>query len=107
MPVSVYHLIYNEPDCSKLDPSNKDGIFTYTTEKIKVIGSCELLVVHPNTKCFKEVTFQIVNHEGNVIISSATSIILNLIQIHSELNSRVPDCGKLIYSFADDPDKYK
>ena len=40
MPVSVYHLIYNDPDCTKLASSNKYGFFTYTTEKIKVIGSC-------------------------------------------------------------------
>ena len=107
MPVSVYHLIYKDPDCTKLASSNKDGIFTHTTEKIKVIGSCELLVVHPNTKCFKEVTFQVVNHEESVIVSCATSIDLNLIQLHSELNSRVPDYGRLIYSCADDPGKPK
>ena len=107
MPVSVYHLIYNDPDYAKLAPSNKDGIFTYTTEKIKAIGSCELLVVHPNTKCFKEVTFQVVNHEGSVIVSCTTSIDLNLIQSQSKLNSQVPDYGRLIYSCADDPGKHK
>ena len=37
MPVSVYHLIYKNSDCTKLAPSNKDGIFTYTTEKINRI----------------------------------------------------------------------
>ena len=106
MPISVYHLIYKDTDCTKLAPSNKDGIFTYTTEKIKVIGSCELLVLHPNTKCFKEVTFQVVNHEGSVIVSCATNIDLNLIQPHSELNSRVPNYGRLIYSCSDDPGKH-
>ena len=104
MPVSVYHLIYKDPDCTKLVPSNKDGFFTYTTERIKVIGSCELLVVQPNTKCFKEVTFQDVNHEGSVSVSCATSIDLNLIQPHIELNSRVPSYGRLIYSCTDDPE---
>ena len=106
-PVSVYKLIYKDPDCAKLAPSNKDGILTYTTEKIKIIGSCELLVVHPDTKCLKEVTFQVVSCEGSVIVLCATSIDLNLIQPHSELNDRVPDCGRLIYSCADDPDKHK
>ena len=52
-------------------------------------------------------TFQVVNTEGSVIMSCATSISLNLIQIHSELHSSVPECGKLIYSCADDPEKYK
>ena len=40
-------------------------------------------------------------------MSCATSFSLNLIQIHSKLNSSVPECGKLIYSCADDPEKYK
>ena len=52
MPVSVYHVMYKDPDCAKLAPSKKNGIYTYITEKIPVIGSCELFVLHPNTKCF-------------------------------------------------------
>ena len=40
-------------------------------------------------------------------MSCVTSISLNLIQIHSEPNASVPDCGQLIYSCADDPEKYK
>ena len=31
----------------------------------------------------------------------------NLIHIHSALNASVPDCGQLIYSCVDDPDKYR
>ena len=106
MLVCVYKLIYKDPDCVNLAPSNKDGILTYTTEKIKIIGSCELLVVHPNTKCFKEVKFQVVSHEGRVIVSCTTSIDLTLIQPHSELKDRVLDCSRLIYSCADDPGKH-
>ena len=79
MPVSVYKLIYQGPDYAKLVPNNKDGILTCTTDKIKIIGSCEWLVVHPDTKCFKEVTLQVESHEGSVIVSGATSIDLNLI----------------------------
>ena len=47
------------------------------------------------------------NHEGSVIVSCATSINLNLIQPHSELYSRVPKYGRLIYSCADDPGEHK
>ena len=72
-----------------------------------MIGSCELFVIHPDTKCLQEVTFQVVNTKGSVIVSCATSISLILIQLHSELNVSVPDCGRLIYSCADDPEKYK
>ena len=88
-----------------LHQARKNGIHTYTTKKIQVIESCELFVIHPDTKCFQEVTFQVVSTEGSVIVSCATSISLNLIQIHSELNSSLPKCGKLIYSCADDQNK--
>ena len=107
MPVSVYWLIYKDPDCVKLVPSSKDGISTYATEKINVLGSCDLFVVHPDTKCLKEAAFQVVNHEGSVIISCTTGFNLGLIQPHSELNASVPDCGSLIFSSADYPNKYK
>ena len=80
MPISVYKLIYKGEDCTKLAPSNNIAVKTYTTEKIKIVGSCILCVVHPDTKCLQEVTFQVVSHEGGVIISCATNIDLNLIQ---------------------------
>ena len=107
MPVSVYHVMYKDPDCTKLATKKKNGIYTYITEKIQVIVSCELFVIHPNAMCLQAVTFQIVNTEGRVIVSCSTSISLNLIQIHSALNASVPDSGQLIYSYADDPEKYK
>ena len=91
-----------------LAPSSKSksGISTYTTEKIPVLGSCDLFVMHPDTRCLKEVTFQVVNHEGTVIVSCVTSLDLGLIQPHSELNASVPDCGRLIFG-ADHPNKYQ
>ena len=39
IPVSMYHMMYKDPDFAKLAPSKKNGIYTYTTEKIPVIGS--------------------------------------------------------------------
>ena len=43
MPISVYKLIYKDEDCTKLAPSNKVAVKTYTTEEIKIVGSCKLL----------------------------------------------------------------
>ena len=54
MPVSAYHVMYKDPDCAKLTLSKKNGIYTYATEKIPVIGSCELFVMHLNTKFSKQ-----------------------------------------------------
>ena len=103
MPASIYKKIFKDPDCSKLTQIQSEGIYTYTTEKIPVIGSCELLVLHPDDKCFLKVPFHVVSIEGSVIVSYATSINLNLIQIHSELDTNVPDCARLYYSSADKP----
>ena len=91
----------------KIVPSSKSGISTYTTEKIPVLGPCDLFVVHPDTRCLKEVTFQVVNHEESVIVSCVTSLDLGLIQPHTRLNASIPDCGRLIFSNADHPNKYQ
>ena len=79
LPISVYKVLYKDPDCVMLAPSNKHGIAMYTTEKINVLGSCDLFVVHPERRCLKEVTFKMVNHEGSVIVSCASSLELGLI----------------------------
>ena len=72
--ISVYKLLYKDPDCAKIAPSSKSGISTYTTEKILILGSCDLVVVHPDTRSLKKVTFQVVNQAGSVIVSCATSL---------------------------------
>ena len=107
MPASTYKIIYNDPDCIKLQPSKKKGIQTYTKQKIPVIGSCELFVLHSDDQCFHKVKFQVVSVEGSVIISCATSINLNLIQIPKQLDTNIPDCARLIYSSVDAPRKYQ
>ena len=103
MPESMYKMIFKDPDCSKLSQSQSEGIFTYTTEKIPVIGFCKLLVLHPDDKCFLKEPVHVVSMEGSVIVSCATSINLNLIQIHNELDTNIPDCARLYYSSANKP----
>ena len=104
LPISLYKVLYKDPDCKMLAPSSTNGITTYTTEKIQILGSCDLFVVHPVTRCLKEVTFQVVNHhEGSVIVSCVTSLELGLLQLHIVFNENVTDCGRLIYSEADHP----
>ena len=65
-----------------------------------------MCVIHPDTKCLQEVTFLVVSHEGSVIISCATSIDLNVIQPHRDLDV-VPQIGSLISSKTDLPMKQK
>ena len=103
MPASIYKILYNDPECIKLQPSEKKGIQTYTEQKIPVIGSCELFVLHQDDQCFHKVKLQAVSVEGSIIISCTTSSNLNLIQIPNQLDTKIPDCAGLIYSSADAP----
>ena len=106
LPISVYKLMYKDPECTKLEPSSKVAVKTYTTERIKIVGSCKMFVVHPDTKVLQEVIFHVTSHEGSVIISFATSIELGLIQPHTKLDE-MPEEGSLIYSKADMPKKQR
>ena len=106
MAISVYKLIYKDEDCTKLAPSNIVAVKTYTTEKVKIVIFWKICVLHTDTKCLQELTIQVVSHEGSVIISCATSIGLNLIQPHRDLDV-VSEKSSLISSKADLPVKQK
>ena len=56
MPTSVYKLVLNDPELKKLAPSDLE-IGTYTTNTVKIVGSCLFYLVHPHTKKLQEVTF--------------------------------------------------
>ena len=99
-------MLYKDPDCQKLAPSNKSKVKTYNTEKIQIVVSCDLFVSHPEIKCLMEVPFQLTSHEGSVIVSCATSFELGLIHPYIDLDV-IPDSSSLIYSKADPPVKQK
>ena len=100
MPVSVYRTVFHEADCQKLAPSSKE-INMYTTDKIPVIGSCRLLVVHLDTQSSEEVTFQVTSQEGSVVLSCVTTLELGLIQPCSDLEVSISASASLISSTAD------
>ena len=58
MPASVYKLVFNDPDLKKLAPSTLE-IGTYTTDTVKIVGSCLFSLVHPGTRKLQEVIFYI------------------------------------------------
>ena len=74
MLISEYWLLCKESDCQKLAPSNKSKVKNYSTEKIQIVGSCDLFVLHPDTKCLMEVTFQETSHEA-VLLSHVQQIL--------------------------------
>ena len=105
LPVSMYKLLCDDPDCKRLAPSSKE-IGTYTTDKINIVWSCGLFVVHPDTRSLKQITFHVTSHDSSVVLSYETRLGLSLIQPSSNLDE-IPDSASLIYSNADHPMKSK
>ena len=102
---SVYKLVFQDPDCKKL-VFRKLEIGTYTTDTVKLVGSCVFHLVHPDTKHLQEVTFYVASNNGSVLLSCATMLAPGLIQPHTRLDY-LPPRGSLITSSPDDPKKTK
>ena len=105
MPASVYKLVFQDPDCKMLAPS-KFEIGTYTTNTVKLVGSCMFYLVHPDTKCLQEVTFYVASNNDSVLVSCVTTLALGLIQPHTRLDY-LPPRASLITSSAGHPKKIK
>ena len=68
MPASVYKLVFNDSESKKLAPSNLE-IGTYTSDTVKILGSCLFYLVHPDIKKVQEVTFYVAENDGSVLFS--------------------------------------
>ena len=66
MPSSIYKLVSNNPDLKKLAPSTLE-IGTYTTNTVKIVGSCVFYQFHPDTKKLHEVTSFVATQDGSVL----------------------------------------
>ena len=82
MPASVYKLVFKDPDLKKLAPSTLD-IGTYTTDKVKIVGSCLFYLVHLDTKELQEVMFYVAKNDGRVLLPCTTTLVLGLMQLHT------------------------
>ena len=78
----------------------------YTTDTVKIVGSCVFYLVHPDTKNLMEVTFYIAMNDGSVLLSCKTTLMLGLIQPRTRLDYPPPRAS-LITSSADHPKKTK
>ena len=105
MPATVYKLVFNDPELKKLAPSSLE-IGTYTTDTVKIVGSCQFYLVHPDTKNLQEVTFYVAQNDGSVLLSCTTALVLGLIQTHTRLDY-LPSRASLITSSVDHPKKTK
>ena len=89
----------------KLVPSTL-GIGTYTTDAVKIVGSCLFYLVHSDTKMLQEVTFYVAQNDGSVLLSCTTTLTLGLIQPCTRLDY-LPPRASLITCSLDTPKKTK
>ena len=102
---TLYHQVCTKWS-SRILILNNIVIRTYTTDKINIVGSCSLFVVHPDANSLKWRTFYVTSHECSVVLSCETNLRLTLIHPHSNWNL-IPDCASLICNNADHPWKRK
>ena len=101
MPVNIYKYLFKDPDCGQIAPSDLK-LGTYTNKKVRIIGSCDFYIIHPDTRCIKEIPFFVASIEGSTLISCTTSLALGLIKPHEKLDHPFPKGNKnIIYSIAD------
>ena len=89
----------------KLAPS-KLQVGTYTTDTVKIVGSCTFYLMHLDTKKLIEVTFYVAMNDGSMLLSCKTTLLLGLIQPRPRLDY-LPPRASLITSSADHPKKTK
>ena len=99
MTASMYQLVFNDAKMQKPAPSKLQG-GTYTTDTVKIVGSCTFYLVHLDTKKLIEVTFYIAMNDGSVLLSCKTTLLLGLIQPRPRLDY-FPPRASLITSSAD------
>ena len=87
----------------KLSPNNIE-IGTYTTDTLKIVGSCKFYLVHLSAKKLQEVTFFVARNDGSLLLSCTTTLLLGLVQPRTRLDY-LPPRASLITSSVDHPKK--
>ena len=68
MPESVYKLVFNDPQTSKLEKNDID-LTIYTRYSVDLIGKCTFYILSKGTKQPVKVHFYIAKEEGSVLLS--------------------------------------
>ena len=103
MPANVYKLVFQDPSMKELAPSTLET-GTYTTDTVKIVGSCMFYLVHLDTKQLMDVTFFIAVNDDSLLLSRKTTLMIGLIQPRTRLDY-LPPRASLITSSADHPKK--
>ena len=101
----VFTDLFQDPEMKKLAPSQLE-IGTYTTDVVKIVGSCNIYLVHPDSKKLIDVTFFVATNDGIVQLSCKTTLALGLIQPRSRLDYLRPSAS-WITSSVDHPKNTK
>ena len=72
-------LVQVNPEMKKLAPTQLE-IGTYTTDVLKIVGSCNFYLVYLDSKKLIDVTFFVATNDGSVLLSCKTTLVLGLIQ---------------------------
>ena len=94
MPDSVYKLVFNDQELKKLAPSTLE-IGTYTTDTVKIVGTCLFYLVQLDTKKLQDVTFYGAQNDGSALLSCTTTLVLGLIQPCTSLSICHPELAWL------------
>ena len=90
MPLSIYQKLFKNTDFTQIEPSNLQ-LGTYTNKRVKIIGSCHLYIMHPDTRCLEKVRLYVAGNEGSVMISCTTSLGLGMIKPKEKMNHLPPE----------------
>ena len=80
MPESVYKLVFNNPQTSKLAKNDID-LTMYTRHSVDLIGKCTFYMLSKGMKQPAKVGFYIAKEEGSVLLSWETVFQLQLLDV--------------------------
>ena len=89
MLASMYRLVFKDPEMKKVAPSSLE-FGTYTTDTVKIVGSCVFYLVNPDTKKLMDVTFFVAVNDGSVLLFCKATLILGLLQPRTRLDYLLP-----------------
>ena len=97
--------MFKDPGLRKLAPSSME-IETYTNDVVKIIGTCQFYLVHPESKQLMKVIFFVAKENRSILLSCRTTMELGLIKPCVQLDY-LPLRASLLTSTCDQPSRTK
>ena len=97
--------MFKDPSLKKLTPSTLE-IETYMNDIMKIIGSCQFYLLHPENKKLVQVIFFVAKENRSVLLSCRTTMAFGLLKLCAQLNC-LPPRASLLTSTCDHPNTTK